>query len=138
MSYYKKISAIDFSSTIKDIIDKYGAEASTALYDAIKETGERAAKKLQEVDTFAPHRTPTGEYSKDWDSKINRGARNTIYGTVYNIDKYRLTHLLEKGHVSRNGTGRTFGRVPAYPHIAPVNDWAQDEVVKQVIGRLEG
>ena len=40
---------------------------------------------------------------------------------------YRLTHLLEKGHKSRNG-----GMVKARKHIAPVEQWVQEEFEKRV------
>lgn len=50
---------------------------------------------------------------------------------TYNAKHYRLTHLLEFGHAKQNG-----GRTRAFPHIAEVNDWAQEEVEKRMEGKI--
>ncbi|MNW18141.1 hypothetical protein D3C71_2175820 [compost metagenome] len=46
---------------------------------------------------------------------------------IYNEKHYRLTHLLEKGHVKRGG-----GRVAARVHIEPVEERIVAEFEKRV------
>jgi len=132
-----RISALDLSDAINEILEEYGVAAGTALYKGVKEVTVEAADKLTQVEKFAPKGHPTGDYSKDWDYSFREAGRFALRGTVYNGSHYRLTHLLEFGHVTRNGTGRTFDRTPAYPHIAKVNDWAHDELIRNVKKRLE-
>jgi hypothetical protein len=132
-----RVSAINLSKAIKEIVEEYGSQVSFQLNDSIKEVTREAEDKLQAVKRFAPDGHPTGAYSDDWQSSVVDIGRFTIRGTVYNGSHYRLTHLLEFGHVTRNGTGRTFDRTPAYPHIAKVNDWAHDELIRNVKKRLE-
>lgn len=134
----KKITAINLASAISEVLQEYGDECYQVLEEATKEVADEAVSKLQSVSKFAPNGHPTGEYSKDWVQDTIPTARLKVKTVVHNEDHYRLTHLLENGHVSRNGTGRTFGRVPAYPHIAPVNEWANNELprrVKEKLGR---
>jgi len=136
-SSHKRIAPIDLEAAITEELEKYGAIANSVLEEAIDDVAKKAAVKLQAVHRFAPNGHPTGEYSRDWDSVMERTGRFTSTAIVYNVDNYRLTHLLEFGHVIRNGTKRSFGNAPAYPHIAPVNDWAQEEVIRQIDRRLE-
>jgi hypothetical protein len=132
-----RVSAINLSKAIKEIVEEYGSQVSFQLNDSIKEVTREAEDKLQAVKRFAPDGHPTGAYSDDWQSSVVDTGRFTIRGTVYNGYHYRLTHLLEFGHVTRNGTGRTFDRTPAYPHIAKVNDWAHDELIRNIKKKLE-
>lgn len=133
----RRISSLDLSDAIAEIVNEYGSEASLALNLAIKDVTVGAEEKLKQIKRFAPHGHPTGEYSEDWEHRYDETGRFTFRGTVYNGSHYRLTHLLEFGHVTRNGTGRTYDRTPAYPHIAKVNDWAHDELIANVKKRLE-
>ena len=59
----------------------------------------------------------TGKYKKSFYAKLKSKGRGYNIVIVCN-KKYRLTHLLEKGHITRNG-----GRTKAYPH------WKQAETV---------
>lgn len=128
----KKVRPINLDKAINEVLQEFGDECYTVLSQATEEVADEAVKKLQSVAHFAPGGHPSGDYSKDWTKDTFPTARLKIKTVVHNEDHYRLTHLLENGHVSRNGTGRTFGRVPAYPHIAPVNDWANAELPKRV------
>lgn len=132
----KKVRTVNLDSAIKEVLKEYGDECYTVLESCVKEVADEAVTKLQAVKHFAPGRNPSGDYSKDWTQDTMPTARLKTKTVVHNEDHYRLTHLLENGHVSRNGTGRTFGRVPAYPHIAPVNDWAEKQLPKLVKERL--
>lgn len=132
----KRIKPIDLSKAVADVLDKYGSAADAVIRESVEQVSKEAVEKLQAVSTFAPGGHPSGDYSKSWtveDVKTGRFRHKTV---VHNEEHYRLSHLLEKGHVTRNGTGRTFGRTTAYPHIAPVNEWAASELPKEVERRL--
>lgn len=131
MSRRKKIKPIDLTAAVDEILSKYGDEVFDALGEAIKETSEEAMQELRAVDRFSPNGNPTGAYSQDWEYKQVQVSRLKTEAVVYNENHYRLTHLLENGHALKRG-GRTYGRVQAYPHIAPVNDKAQENVIKKV------
>lgn len=133
----KKIKPIDLNATVNDLLNQYGNAVFDVLKGSVEEVSQEAVEKLQSVKTFAPGGHPSGAYSASWTCEDVPTGRLTTKTVVHNGEHYRLTHLLEKGHVSRNGTGRTFGRVPAYPHIAPVNDWAKAELPKLVEGKIK-
>ena len=131
MSRRKKVKPIDLTAAVDEILSKYGDEVFDVLGDAIKETSEEAMQDLRSVTKFSPNGNPTGVYSQDWEYKKVQVSRLKTEAVVYNENHYRLTHLLENGHALKRG-GRTYGRVQAYPHIAPINDKAQENVIKKV------
>lgn len=128
----KKVGVLNLDSAIKEILEEYGEDVYEVLSEAVEDVTEEGVKKLQSVNSFAPGGNPSGEYSADWTFEDVSKGRLQKKRVIHNSDHYRLTHLLEKGHVSRNGTGRTFGRVPAYPHIKDVEDWAITALPKKV------
>lgn len=133
----KRIRPIDLDATVHDLLEKYGSQVYDVLSDCVKEVSDEAVEKLQSVSSFAPGGHPSGAYSKDWKQEEVKAGRLATKRVVHNEEHYRLTHLLEKGHVSKNGTHRTFGRVAAYPHIAPVNEWANEELPRLVERKLK-
>ena len=50
---------------------------------------------------------------------------------VHNRTDYQLTHLLENGHVIRNKKGE-YGRTRPIKHIAPVAEWAENELPNEI------
>lgn len=139
MARRKKIGIIDFSSAIEEILTQYGEDVYNALGKSVEEVSKEAVQKLQASNRFASGGHPSGAYAKDWTADDVPTSRLSKKIVIHNEDHYRLAHLLEKGHVSRNGTGRTFGRVPAYPHIKPVEEWTIAELprkVEEMINRI--
>ena len=114
-----RIAPQDLQKTVEALLDKYGDEVIEAAEEAIETTATEAVK---EVKARSPKRT--GKYRKGWAKKIEKGRLGSK-AIVYNRTQYRITHLLEFGHVLKVG-GRTKGRAPAYPHIAEVNDKMPD------------
>ena len=53
--------------------------------------------------------------------------KNRVECTIYNGTSYQLTHLLENGHLTRNGK-----KVPAIKHIEPVEQKCIKEYQKNV------
>lgn len=107
-----KIEAMDLQKTVNDILGDFAEDVSEAVGTAVTKTANEAVKELKQGKGGFNNRT----YSKGWTKKI---TKHRLYSeaTVYNKTEGHLTHLLEFGHVTRDG-----GRTRAFPHIAPVND----------------
>ncbi len=124
----KRVGVSNFSSYTADLIRKYGDDVYEALEESINEVAKESANKLK--TSPMPFKTRTGDYQKDWTWKSEK-KRLMVGAVVYNKKNYQLTHLLEFGHATANG-----GRTKAYEHIAPVNEWAETEVIDRMLDRL--
>lgn len=77
------------------------------------------------------NRLISGAYSKGWKVDVADNASSASLVFVVHNRKYQLTHLLEDGHMNRNGT-----RTEGIPHIKNCSDeavaWVLDEIRKQL------
>lgn len=126
-----KITPLDLSAAVSEILDEYGEEVDGVIKDSIEEVSTGAVQKLHDVREFSEKGHPTGAYSAGWTFEFVPSGRFKTVSTVHNADHYQLAHLLEFGHANRDG-----GRTPAYPHIGKVNTWAENEVVQEIERRL--
>lgn len=103
-------SADDFEEELAQRMAAYDRNVAERMKKGIDVVSEQAKK---EIAARAP--TKTGKYKKAFRLK------KSVYEDTYNkrnvwyvaAPYYRLTHLLEYGYLSKNGTTR----VPAQPHI---------------------
>lgn len=114
-----------FSVQFGEIINDVTEEVKGALYEASDTIGEQAAQKLKATSP----RGETGSYADGWEYMQRADG-----GVVYNATDYQLTHLLEFGHAVRprpthRGKKR---RVEAKPHIATVEQWANQELMNTI------
>lgn len=126
----KKVSVDELSNVILEYLEDFKDVTEEACKDGVLTTADEAVKELRSA-----HPAGSGKYGS-WD-KYNKGwAKRTstmktkekgILAVVYNKDHYRLTHLLEKGHALVNG-----GRTQAFPHIAPVAEKCEDELMDNI------
>lgn len=100
----------------------YGDEIKQGLAQDVESTGKECLKLVKE---YSPKRT--GAYRKGWRVKKFVDSRNQVTMTIYNKPHYRLTHLLEDGHLNRDGS-RTEGK----PHIEPAAQAAEAILMKKV------
>lgn len=132
-------TAIDKMNTaIAAILNEYAGEIAGNMDEIAKETGKRGAQALRQKsrETFPVDgkRKVSGEYAKGWTYRVEQ-TRMKVSVTIFN-DHPALPHLLEYGHVTRNGTGRTFPRTPAHEHIAPVAEEIAETFEKEVLAKL--
>lgn len=121
-----KIEAADLAATVNKLLTEYGDDAQEILEEAITATAKEAAKQLKTAGDFEG----SDQYRKGWRSKVEK-KRLTIEAHVYNGKLPGLTQLLEFGHAKQNG-----GRTRAFPHIADINTWAQEEAVSKLEEKL--
>ena len=95
------IKADDLPDVITDILDDY----STDLREAVNQTTEQTANELKKaIAADAP--VKSGKQKKSWRVAKEKVAGLDLVAIVHSTD-YRKVHLLENGHVTRNGITRT-------------------------------
>lgn len=140
MSKKGTINLDKFLSTVQITLDDVLNGATQAMEHASQEAGVYARDVLRNT---APVRQggSGGAYRRSWEYETQFNHRGKNYGkttmVVYSEKHYRLTHLLEKGHVIRNKYG-TYGRASAIKHIAPAAEEAEEKwlsVFEKEMGR---
>lgn len=111
---------------IQKALDDYKKIPKEALKKAQKEVATGAVPKLQ---ASSPKRRP--KYASSWKTKQTSNMFGEGY-VIYNTEG-QLTHLLEKGHLTRNGASRT----RAIVHIEPVDQWVAKEFEGKVVRYIE-
>lgn len=125
----------DLMTQLNDVLQDYSKEVMDTYNTCGKEIADDTVSKLKRVK-FG--RYDRGKYSKSWavkQEKSNWGSNSYI---IYNKKHYRLTHLLEFGHVVKNGTKRVVGKAGAIEHIKPKEEWVQQQLPKLLVQKLGG
>ena len=112
-----RIGADGLRDTINSLLDEYGDETREAIEKSAKKTANEVVKDLRRGGSYEGG----AEFNKGWTSKTEttRLGSETV---VYNRTKPGLAHLLEFGHVKRNG-----GRTKAFNFIAPIADTVEEK-----------
>lgn len=128
-----KTTVDNLAKEIEKSLKEFEGVTDEACAEGVLDTAQDAVKKLHSA-----HPAGSGEYSS-WDS-YNKGwtikeakKKKSVMAQIHNAKKYRLTHLLEKGHAKVNG-----GRTRAFPHIAPVAEAAEKELVENIRKHISG
>jgi hypothetical protein len=126
MSDVNYSSVSDVSKLIADELSKYSASVVEKIKISIDETGNEVVAELKEI---SPKRY--GKYAKGWSSKTTFENQLEKRKTIYNKN-YRLTHLLEYGHIKKDG-----GRTKAYNHIRKAEETAINKLTEQIKKAVE-
>jgi hypothetical protein len=98
-------------------------EYTKEVQEEIKVAQVDVAKDLKNtLEIKSPERL--GDYKKGWRIKKVKNAL-----VIHNKTNYQLTHLLEHGHVTRDGSTRTKEK----PHIRP----AEEVAIRDYLDRIE-
>ena len=111
------------TAQMKELMDQVDKDVKNSAKRNIDRVSKESVQKLKNTSPVK-----TGSYAKGWGTK-KVGDMDVV---VHNRTDYQLTHLLENGHVIRNKKG-TYGRTHGIKHIAPVEEWAVDELPRRII-----
>jgi len=121
----QKVQIDGLAEAVEKILDEYGDRTLDAIDEAATIVGKSTVKELKAT---SPKRS--GDYRRGWRTKKeSRRLSRTV--TVHNKTRYMLTHLLEKGHLTKAGT-----RVAGRPHIAPAEQGAITSFKQKLEGKL--
>ena len=132
----KKVTLDNLGTAIEDILSEYGDEVRANMAAITRDVTQQGVKALrsESAETFGTVAKRKKKYAKTWTSKFVTG-RVSSQGTIYNTQP-GLPHLLENGHVSKNGTGRVFGFVPGRKHIEKVEKKLETIFEREVTAKL--
>ena len=116
-------------------LDDYTDNVRVKVDEAVGEVAKESQKKLR-ATTGAEGSNVWKNYPTGWTIRSTKRPKFRKE-EVWNSRYYRLTHLLEHGHVIKNGTGRTFGRTRSFEHIGPINDEAQKKLEERIREAIE-
>lgn len=114
------MTSIDkLANEIAKELQRYTSNVKEEVEVAKIVVAKEAVKELRKKRKF---KNVSKNYYKGWRTKKVGNSQ-----VIHNATNYRLTHLLEKGHVNRDGS-----RTGAFPHIAPVEEQAVKEFTERV------
>lgn len=126
-----EVDAAKFEKTLQEMLADYGDDIKKLAFNAVPLVAKTTKSRLAAT---SPHRT--GKYARGWRTVTEQKPLYTE-SAVHNATNYQLTHLLENGHAYWVYRGRTrgweyTGETNSYPHIAPAQEWANEEVAKMI------
>ena len=127
--------ADDISKQITDAMMQYSGSVKTDIANGLKSVESESLAKVKSASPRSQRKRKKGKrYYQGW--KVDTVNKNGLVGFVIhqNNDNYRLTHLLEDGHKTRNRRGW----VSSQPHIREVERWAEAEAMKVIEKAVKG
>ena len=125
------MTADDLAKALSEACEEFTDEIKEKIEIKINQIAEEA---VEEVKNLSPvyhgksKKISKGRYKKSWKYRIDK-ERGNLTATVYASGKqYNLTHLLENGHLNRDGTSRS----KAFPHISIANENAVKKAEKML------
>lgn len=125
---------MEISIQVEKILDDYSQEVRRVTANSQDVIAKEGLQKLK--NTSPRQKKHRRRYAEGWAIKREKTGTGVPVVTLYNKTNPQLTHLLENGHLIDNGRG-TYGRTRPIKHIGPVNDWASDELPKEIERELE-
>lgn len=113
---------VDINNLSREIANEVRVYTESVKKEIKKKERKLAKEAVKDLQDKSPKRY--GEYAKGWKSKTAQ-VGNTI---IYNDTKPYITHLLEYGHLSRDGTTH----VRPIEHIESVSTWLTTKYVREV------
>lgn len=133
MPRHRRVPADAFSAAVNAALKEYAEDVQENLDEIVRTVTKAGVKEMKSAAGGAVG--GSGKYVRGWTSRMETG-RVSAQGTIYNKDVPGLPHLLEFGHVTRNGTGRVFAPTPAHPHIKEVEERLAREFETKVKSKL--
>lgn len=124
----KKVKVNEMAEELTSLLTKYSDEVTIECKKAVQEVAEGCNREIKNHITFKDKK-----YSKSFNLyKAFEDERNKRQIWYVKSPHYRLTHLLEFGHLTRNG-----GRTKAFPHVKYGDDYVKRELPLKVEEAIE-
>lgn len=125
----KKISSNLIQKELMKMLTSYKDDISEIVEKDANKIGKEATEELKKISPEGARK----QYSKGWKLKKEKKDKNRYSVKLYNSTDYKLTHLLEFGHATRDG-----GYTQEQPHIRPTEKKYSNKFEKKLKEDLGG
>ncbi len=108
----KTVSVDKMDDEIADILKTYATEYQDSVKDVVKSVADKGCELVKEKCKSYGWKSYGTHFRVIRDSE-----KHKVKAYIQEKKEYQLTHLLENGHLMRNG-----GKTKRFPHIAPVQE----------------
>lgn len=121
----KTVKPENLQSVLIDYLNNYREDIQEDVEESTDIITKQAKEELKQSsrEKFKLHGRDE-PYYRGWAIKLQKKGKLKYHKVIWNKTNYQLTHLLEFGHITRNG-----GRTKAVPHIRPVEEKYKVEFV---------
>ncbi len=116
----------ELQKAVMNYLENYKEEIDEDVIETVDEITKKARDELKQTSPRGKG-TRSNPYYKGWAIKLSKRRSGVYHKVIWNKTNYQLTHLLEFGHVTRNG-----GRTKAIPHIRPIEQKYNVEFVDKL------
>ncbi|MDH6367135.1 MULTISPECIES: HK97 gp10 family phage protein [unclassified Breznakia] len=128
----KKVDLENFASEIASQLLNYSQDVADETKDAVDEITAEATKIVRENAPVSDTKRK-GKYKRSIkNDKVHESTLDKEKIIYANGKEYRLTHLLEKGHLTRNGK-----RTKAHPHFEYGDEYIEKNFEKKLVSKVQ-
>ena len=120
---------------VTGILNDYSEEVGKSVKEDVLDSGKRCVELVhQNIDSAG---IGGKKYRKSFKSTTTKDTPWITTVEIHSPKHYRLTHLLEFGHVVKR-KGKVLGNARAYPHLSPAEKEAEQILEKKVTISIKG
>lgn len=123
-----KIKANELADAVTDLLSNYSEAVTEEAKKVVDEIAEQANEVVKNHITWHD-KVYSGSFRVKTSFENTRNKRKTWY---VESPHYRLTHLLEFGHITRNG-----GRTRSFPHVKYGDEFVRENFEKRMKEAIE-
>ncbi len=118
----------DWQKGLIELLQDYTDSVTEGVKDAVREVAEETEAAIREASPVKKYGKKKGRYKKGWiaEQRLSSTAVRSLY-SIHNKTDYQLTHLLEFGHINRDGSF-----TQPRPHIRAASDAAHEKLMNKV------
>ena len=131
----QKVTVDEFEDAVRDLINEYGDEVGKNVKEDVKDIGKTCVELVhRNIDAAG---IGGKKYRKSFKDTTTKDTAWITTVEIHSPRYYRLTHLLEFGHVVKV-KGKVVGAARAYPHLATAEKEAEDLLGKRIAISIRG
>lgn len=131
----QKVTPDAFADAVRNLMAEYGEEVSQSVKEDVKDIGKETVRLVhQNIDAAG---IGGRKYRKSFKDTVTKDTAWITTVEIHSPKHYRLTHLLEFGHVVKV-KGKVVGAARAYPHLATAETEAEELLGKKIAISVKG